>query len=199
MILLGKFICFEGADDLGKTTQMKMVYEYLQSKYNVTSTKEPGGTDLGLKIRSMLLDTEEKIPNTAELLLFFADRNIHVETKILPLLEKGELVLCDRYLLSTLVYQCSLKGNPISLVDLLHKECTKNLNPDLTFVFYGDRLTNNVKDNYEKKLGDNSHEKLNNYYMEYGRSFKDHILINANRPKEIIFQEIIKMIEELVE
>lgn len=196
--MIGKFICFEGADDLGKTTQMKMVQSYLQKTYSVTSTKEPGGTDLGLKIRKILLDTEEKMPITAELLLFFADRNIHVETKILPLLEKGEIILCDRFLLSTLVYQCKLKGIDSNLVNFLHTLCTKDLNPDLTFVFYGDRLTNNVKDNFEKKLGDNSHEKLNNYYMEYGSSFKNHILINANRPKAIIFEEIIEKIEELV-
>lgn len=175
-----------------------MVQEFLSKKYQVSNTKEPGGTNLGSRIRNLLLNTEESLPLKAELLLFFADRNIHIEQKIIPLLEKGELILCDRHLLSTLAYQHNLKGIPFDEVMSLHNYCTNGVIPDLTFVFYGNRLVEDINDKWEERLGDNSHEILNNYYIEYGSKFKNHILVNANRPKEIVFGEIVKEIEKLM-
>jgi len=194
----GKFIVFEGADDLGKSTQIKLLQSWLtDANYKVITTREPGGTNLGSRIRSLLLDTKEDIPKKAELLLFMADRTIHYEQKIKPYLEKGYIILCDRFHLSTLVYQCMLKGNSKYFIDYLHYECIDNIIPDLTFVFHGNRLTQNIKDAYENKLGNNTHEILNNYYIEFANKYVNHILINANREQGIISNEIVSNIEGL--
>jgi dTMP kinase len=194
--ILGKFIVFDGADNLGKTTQIEMVSNFLNRFYSVTNTKEPGGTNIGSRIRDILLNTDEILPKKAELLLFIADRSIHLENKIIPLLEQGEIVICDRYLLSTLAYQHNLRGNQLEDIMFFH-DYIGNIYPDLTFVFHGKRITNDINDKYEEHIGD-SHEKLNNYYIEAANKFKNHILIDANRPKEIIFKEIVTKIEELL-
>lgn len=191
----GKFIVFEGADDLGKTTQIKKVYNYLKNKgLNITNTREPGGTIIGSKIRNILLETDVKLPKESELLLFMADRNIHYHELIKPSLEQGKIVLCDRFHLSTMVYQIHLKRNNPQLTEAIHREVVDGLKPDLTFVFHGNRLTNNKKDAYEKNLGDNTHKIINNYYYEYGNKLENHILIDANRDEDIIFNEIISKI-----
>ena len=194
----GKLIVFEGADDLGKTTQIEKVYDYLLDKNEkVVKTREPGGTKIGDRIRDILLNTDEKLPPKTQLLLFEADRSYHYESKLKPLLEQGYTILCDRFYLSTLVYQHKLNGTKFHDVDYLNTFATDDLEPDKVFVFHGKRLTENIKDAYEKNLGNNTHEMLNNYYYEYGELFKgNHILIEANREKEVIFNEIISYIEE---
>lgn len=194
----GKFIVFEGADDLGKTTQIEMLYNYLLNKgLKVIKTREPGGTNIGSKIRDILLNSEDKVPPLSELFLFMVDKNIHYEKIIKPYLEQGFIVLSDRFQLSTLVYQHKLKGHDIETINYLHQKLVDGLWPDLTFVFHGNRLTKNIKDKYEEALGDNSHSLLNNYYYEYGLLLKDHVLINVNRERETIFKEIVSELEAM--
>jgi dTMP kinase len=108
----GKLIVFEGADNLGKTTQIEALHSYLaiEKKLKVIKTREPGATNLGSKIREILLNSKEKIPPIAQLMLFEADRNIHYETVLKPYLDKDYVILCDRFYLSTLVYQHKLNG-----------------------------------------------------------------------------------------
>lgn len=196
----GKLIVFEGADSLGKTTQIEALYNYLanEKKLNVYKTREPGGTNLGSKIREILLNSEDKIPPKTQLLLFQADRNLHYEDIIKPLLEQGFIILCDRGYLSTLVYQHKLNGTPENIVYDLNGFATDYIAPEKTFVFYGERLTEEFRDEYEKQLGNKSHNKLNNYYMEYGMKLPNHIMIYANRSKEVIFEELLSHIEEWI-
>jgi dTMP kinase len=191
----GRFIIFEGADDLGKTTQIEKVYQHFLDKgMDVIKTREPGGTTTGSKIRNILLESKERVPKIAELLLFMADRNIHYHQVIKPHLDKGYTVLCDRFHLSTIVYQYHLKGNDKVLIDYIHAYAVLGLQPDMTFVFHGQRLTNYLKDAYEENLGDKSHEKLNKYYYEYG-SHPDHYLINANKSQDEVFEELLSYME----
>jgi dTMP kinase len=105
--LRGAFITFEGIEGSGKTTQIKLLAEYFASKgLDVVLTKEPGGTRIGTKIRSLILDPETKFTaKNTEVLLFYADRLEHVETVIKPALAEGKTVLCDRYIDSTTAYQ----------------------------------------------------------------------------------------------
>jgi dTMP kinase len=159
----------------------------------VIKSREPGGTPIGSKLRDILLNSEERVPPLSEVLLFMADRNIHYHKVIKPYLEQGYIVLCDRFHLSTLVYQHHLKGNDLQLINMLHNYAVNNCKPDITLIFHGKRITENMKDLYELNLGDKSHEKLNKYYYDYG-SYEGHFLINANRAREIIFEDILSVI-----
>lgn len=188
----GKFITFEGADKLGKSTQIEALYKYLLDKgEKVIKTREPGSTKLGSKIRELLLNSEEPITPKAQLFLFQADRAIHMKEVILPHLEEGYTILCDRFILSTLVYQSKFNGLDERTVIDMCGYATNWLIPDKYFVFQGKRLNEECDDEYEKQLGNNSHEKLNNYYYEYSQQVKNCVLINANREKEVVFNDII--------
>jgi len=130
------FITLEGIEGSGKTTQIVHIQEFIQSRgYDCILTKEPGGTEIGEKIRGILLDPENKdlVPLT-ELLLYMADRAQHLKTKIDPLLSIGKVVLCDRYFDATLVYQGFARGVEINLIERLHNLLFEGLKPDVTFL-----------------------------------------------------------------
>ena len=103
----GTFIVVEGIDGVGKSTLIKNLKEYFEliATNEVVTTREPGATELGQQIRSMLLNPGQKIDPTAELLLFYADRAQHIADIIRPALERNAIVLCDRYDYSTVAYQ----------------------------------------------------------------------------------------------
>jgi len=131
------FITLEGIEGSGKTTQAGYMVDFLENigrKYFIT--REPGGTKIGEKIRSILLDTESKgLTPRAELLLYIADRVQHVQEKILPALSKGLTVICDRFYDATLVYQGYARGLDLKLIQKLHELVFENLKPDITFLF----------------------------------------------------------------
>jgi dTMP kinase len=130
-------ITFEGGDGSGKTTQIKLLEEHLKSKgRSCVVTREPGGTSLGQMIRKMLLDGgEAPIATLAELFLYLADRAQHVNEIIVPALEKGQIVLCDRYTDSTLAYQGYGRGLDIKLLSDLNAIANGGVRPCLTFLF----------------------------------------------------------------
>ena len=102
----GVFISFEGIDGVGKSTQLRLVSEkYRSLGYAVVTTREPGGTVLGQRIREMLLDPNQNVSHAAEILLYAADRAQHIKEVILPALKAGKIVLSDRYLDSSVAYQ----------------------------------------------------------------------------------------------
>jgi dTMP kinase len=125
---------FEGS---GKTTQLKHVTRFLKKidkPYIVT--REPGGTDIGIQIRSILLNSKNKnIDAYAELLLYVADRVQHAREVILPGLAANKLVLCDRFFDATTAYQGYARGLDIALILKLHQLMLDNLTPDLTLLF----------------------------------------------------------------
>lgn len=107
----GLFITFEGGDGAGKTTLIEKVYGALRNKHAVCKTRAPGGTKTGAIIRDILLSTQhEKLDPRCELLLFLADRAQHVGEVILPALQAGQIVLCDRFNDSTMAYQGGARG-----------------------------------------------------------------------------------------
>ena len=130
------FITFEGIEGSGKTTQIKRVYEYFKEHgHDVAMTREPGGTDIGEKIRAILLDPESKgLDPMAELLLYLADRAQHLNKEILKYLSAGKSVLCDRYFDATLAYQGYARGLNIQLIENLHELIFNDYKPDLTFL-----------------------------------------------------------------
>ena len=130
----GLFITFEGGEGAGKTTLINHVYDTLSEKgYQAVKTLEPGGTPLGLDIRKLLLHEQTtSICDRAELFLFLADRAHHVKTVILPALEEGKIVLCDRFNDSTLAYQGVARHLDLSLLRSMCDIAAEGLTPDLT-------------------------------------------------------------------
>lgn len=132
----GIFITFEGLDGCGKTTQLTRLAETLKARgLGVIATREPGGSALGERIRSILLDSRTAgLTSFAELALMFADRAQHVEEVIHPALKMGKIVLCDRYTDSTEAYQGYGRRLGSEVVLNLHRELCRDLWPDLTLL-----------------------------------------------------------------
>src|SRR5690606_5665432 len=102
----GLFITFEGGDGSGKSTQVRFLVDWLEaSGHTVVQTKEPGGTDLGVELREIVLHRRGDIAPRAEALIYAADRAHHIATKVRPALERGDIVIQDRYLDSSIAYQ----------------------------------------------------------------------------------------------
>lgn len=133
----GKLITFEGIDGCGKTTQLQLLAHYLAERgLPFISTREPGGTLIGQRIRAVLLDVSaERVEPLAELLLYAADRAQHVRQVIIPALEAGRIVLSDRFYDATTVYQGYARGFDLKLVNELNQLAACGLKPDLTLLF----------------------------------------------------------------
>ena len=130
--MTGRFITFEGLDGAGKTTQVRAVAEALRARgVEVATTREPGGTWLGERLREILLGDGRIIPD-AELLLLFAARADHVETRIRPALDRGAWVLCDRFTDASYAYQGGGRGIPAERISVLESWVQRELRPDLT-------------------------------------------------------------------
>ncbi|WP_404785081.1 dTMP kinase [Altericista sp. CCNU0014] len=137
----GRFIVFEGTEGVGKSTQLRRLRQWLAQRLppgvlSIAVTREPGGTDLGQRLRALLLDSAlteaEGLPHLTELLLYAADRAQHVHTTLKPALTEGALVLCDRYTGSTIAYQGYGRGLDLALIERLNAIATGGLTPDLT-------------------------------------------------------------------
>jgi len=130
------FFTFEGIEGSGKSTQLKRVARYLQSKgHDCLVTREPGGTPIGEKIRAILLDpASHDLKPLTELLLYTADRAQHVHEVLRPALAAGKTVLCDRYFDATIVYQGYARGLDLKLIEQLHDLLLGDFRPDLTFL-----------------------------------------------------------------
>ncbi len=136
MILEGKFITLEGIDGSGKSTQLKMLADALRRQgIEAVTTREPGGTPLGRRLREAFLETHEAVSPIAELLLFAADRAQHVEHLIKPSLAEGKIVISDRYADATAAYQGAGRGFPLDTIAEVIRLATAGLSPDMTLFF----------------------------------------------------------------
>ncbi len=131
------FITLEGIEGAGKTSQLKNIIAFFEARgYECLTTREPGGTSIGAKIRGILLDpANSNLHAGAELLLYVADRVQHIETVIKPHLEAGRVVLCDRFFDATMVYQGYARGLDKAMILDLHRLACNDLKPDLTLLF----------------------------------------------------------------
>ncbi len=139
----GFFITFEGPEGCGKSTQSRLLYDFLKkSGYDCIYTREPGGTKTGEMIRAILLNSKNiKISNLAETLLFEASRSQIVEEVIAPALAAGKIVICDRYSDSTVCYQGYAGRVPVKHIETIDSIATGALKPDLTILLDIDPAT----------------------------------------------------------
>lgn len=143
----GKLITFEGVDGSGKTTQWQQAVAWLQAQHptlEVIQTRNPGGTVLGQTLRQLLLNpTPQQLGNatiapTTELLLYMADRAQHMAEVVLPALQRGAIVLCDRFIDSSVAYQGVARGLPTEMIDTLNSIACQGVQPHLTLLFDAD-------------------------------------------------------------
>ena len=130
------FITFEGVEGCGKTTQIRRLARRLMNhRVPLVLTLEPGGTKIGGKIRSILLDSKNtNLSPLSELMLYAADRAQHVEEVIKPALDRGKWVLCDRFTDATVAYQGIARGLDMKLIRTLNERITQGIKPDMTFL-----------------------------------------------------------------
>lgn len=199
----GKFITFEGADGSGKTTQIEKIKTYLEEQgHSCLLTREPGGSELGVKLREILLHYDGEVDSLCELLLYMADRAQHAKTVILPALQEGKIVLCDRYTDSSVAYQGYARGLDIERIIELNKIATDGLNPDLTVVFDVETETaikrvGEIKDRLEQE-GIEFHKKLRFGYLELAKKFPERIkVVNSNLGIDEVFEQVKKLFENL--
>ncbi len=134
--MAGTFITFEGIDGSGKSTQLRLLADFLKTYGSyILTTREPGGTPVGLRLRAALLDAKEEVDPLAELLVFAADRAQHVRRVLRPALDSGRVVLSDRYADATIAYQGGGRGFPAELISEIVKLATGGLKPHLTLLF----------------------------------------------------------------
>ena len=130
------FITLEGGEGSGKSVQVEFIKNFfLGKKKEVLVTKEPGGTDIGRKLRKILLSPESKnLSHMAELLLYLADRSQHLKEVIIPALKSNKIVICDRFFDSTVVYQSFVRGLDLNLINTIHNAILEGIEPDLTIL-----------------------------------------------------------------
>jgi dTMP kinase len=157
----GTFITFEGVDGSGKSTQMRLLAAALRAqKCEVLTTREPGGTPVGLKLRAALLDAHEEVDPLTELLVFAADRAQHVRRVLRPSLAAGQIVISDRYADATVAYQGAGRGFSPELISQIVELATEGLKPDLTLLFdlaieeSGARTRRRSEGRYKNEKGD---------------------------------------------
>jgi dTMP kinase len=188
----GFFVVFEGGDGAGKSTQVKQLTEKLTKlKETVVITREPGGTELGKKIREILLDQNEfEVSPRMEALLFAADRSINMSQIIKPALEKGNVVIADRHIDSSIAYQGVGRGLGAQTIEEISRWATQEIVPDLTVLLDVDANTGQsrleTKDRLDRESTD-FHTKVNQAFRDLAKANPDrYIVIDATKPVEEI-------------
>lgn len=194
--MTGKFITFEGSERCGKSTQSKLLCDYLeQMGKKIVFLREPGGTVISEKIRQLLLDEKNnEMVDETELLLYMASRAQTVKQLIIPAIKKGKIVVCDRFLDSTIVYQGFGLGMDLKVIKFLGKLVTFGIKPDLTFLLdlplkeALDKITK--KDRIEQRSFE-YHSKVRNGYLALAKK-------EPRRVKLIKVEEEIKDTQEKI-
>ena len=198
------FVTFEGIEGSGKSYQSRKLYKNLKKKnISVILTREPGGTRSAEKIRRVILDdyfhhdSKEKYNKNTDTLLYLAARNEHIENKIKPAISKKKIVICDRFVDSTLAYQVYGKGVNKKLVNSVHKYILGNIKPDLTFILKVkiskalQRLKNRKRKNRYDKFSKNFYIKVQNAFLKLARKNKKRYFVLDNSKDSNVIEKII--------
>lgn len=198
------FITFEGADGCGKTTQLELLYNYLRAReIDVLKTREPGARGLGEKIREILLNYDGEVSDRCESFLFLADRAQHIDKIIIPAVNAGSIVLCDRHTDSTVAYQGYGRGLDIPRIQMLNAIATNNIRPDLTLIFDIDIETSMQRVGQEKdrmeSAGYEFFNRVRKGYLEIAKQEPDRIkVIDATKSIEEIQREVVKIVSAVI-
>ena len=183
----GTFITLEGIDGSGKTTQLRLLAQFLRSQgCELLLTREPGGTPVGLRLRAALLDVQGEVDPLTELLVFAADRAQHVRQVIRPALEKGAVLISDRYADATRAYQGAGRGFSAELISEIIQLATEGLVPDLTILFdvtidestsrTARRSAKNQRDRLDIEKAD-FHNRVREEYLRIARDEPDRVKV----------------------
>jgi dTMP kinase len=198
----GTFITFEGIDGSGKSTQLRMLANFLkQTGCDVLLTREPGGTPVGNRLRAALLDAQEEVDPLTELLVFAADRAQHVRRVLRPALESGQVVFSDRYADATAAYQGAGRGFSPELISEIIELATEGLKPDLTLLFdlsVHDSTTRTRRRSNGKQQGDRLdaenaefHTRVRDEYLRLARAEPERMkIIETNQPVEVTHERV---------
>ena len=203
----GRFISFEGIEGCGKTTQIALLSEYLK-KHSIphTITREPGGTAVGEGIRKILLTSETiHLTSASELLLFYASRSQNIQEKIKPALDRGEMVICDRYYHASMAYQGYGRGIPLDFIQKLTALVCHPFRPDMTFLLDIEpevglsraRARNHARTEDEGRFEAEDLEfynKVRDGYLEIASEDERVQLIYADRPVETVHRHILTLL-----
>lgn len=203
----GKFITLEGPDGSGKSTIINLITEYLKKEdIEFIQTREPGGTLIGEAIREIILDNDNtKMSYETEALLYAASRAQHIHEKIVPALKDEKLVLCDRFILSSLAYQGVGRGLGIEEVKAINDFALKGIYPDLILFFHIDpkltleRKLGNVDTDRLENLGSEFHKKVYKGYMDLLEMYpKNIVMINASKTIKEVLEQSIEAIKKIL-
>ena len=204
--MVGRFITFEGGDGSGKSTQSALLIEWLEGRgETVVISKEPGGTELGLELREIILHRRGYIAPRAEALIYAADRAHNIATKIRPALENGDIVIQDRYLDSSVAYQGAGRVLDSTEVRELSLWATEGLLPDLTILLDldeslgRDRLKERTKYDRLEEAGDDFHARVRTAYLELAAAEPERFLVlNAADSVESLAAAIRARVEQIL-
>lgn len=198
----GKFIVLEGPDRCGKSTQAKLLYNYLLEKgLDVVLTREPGGTPTAEKIRQIVLEPGLDVRPMAELLLYEASRAQHTQEKIIPALQEGKIVICERYSMSTAAYQGYARGIDLKLIHTVNDIATTGLQADVTLVFLmsdkyfssrGEYLFSDRLEREDREFRQNMRQGYKNLAEQTPHAY----LLNADDDVDAIHAQVVKLIEK---
>jgi len=203
----GLFITLEGIDGAGKSTQAELLHSYLQGEgFDVFTFREPGGNDISEKIREIIIDSENKeITNMTETLLYAASRAQLVEQVIEPKLKAGAIVICDRFVDSSIVYQGIARNIGTKEVSVINKYATFGLVPDITFLLNLDYKEGIKRKQSQKKLdriekeSDYFRKKIQSGYLEIARKNRERIkIIDAEEDINTVHNSIVKYVNRLI-
>lgn len=206
---MGLLITMEGPDGSGKTMQMDLLEEALRRQgLSVVRSREPGGTRIGEAIRGIILSPDyTEMDAMTEALLYAASRAQHVAEKIRPAMQQGSIVLLDRFLDSSLVYQGIGRGMTIETVEAINRFATGGLQPDMTIMVYIDyeeglrrkKRQNGSLDRMEAQQ-ESFHRRVNEGYRQLAERYPQRIqLVDGARDPQIVHQDILKRVQNLVQ
>ncbi len=201
----GLFITFEGADGCGKTTQIKLLKEYLEkSGYKVVLTREPGAKGLGEKIREILLNYDGVVSDRCESFLFLADRAQNIDIIVNPAVQEGKIVLCDRHIDSTVAYQGYGRGLDLERINKLNQLAIDGRMPDLTVVFDIDVETSMKRVGKEKdrmeSAGIEFHNRVRKGYLEIAKNDPERVkVVDGAMSVDEVFEKVKEIINKTLQ
>ena len=201
------FVVFEGIEGSGKSFQAKTLYKKLKKKYkNILHTREPGGTKGAEIIRKIILkdyfekNKKIKFDKYTDTLLYLAARNEHIKNKIIPAIKKKKIIICDRFVDSTLAYQVYGKKVSLQFIKNIHKQILGSLKPDLVFVLkvkkesflqrLKKRKTKNRYDNFPTKF----YLKAQKAFLNLSRNKKNYIVLNSSDNTPELQQKVLNIV-----